>query len=268
VLECVVNISEGRDLTLIERIGAAAADGLLDTHSDPHHNRSVLTLVGEEAARAVATAAVQVLDLRTHEGVHPRLGVVDVVPFVALDGSQPADATAARDRFAAWFASTHGVPCFYYGDERTLPDVRRSAFHPLLPDTGPPSPHPTAGATAVGQRGVLVAYNVWITGVDAPAARRIAAAVRTGEIRALGLEVGPRLQVSMNLVDPRNVGPAQAHDRVSAAARDAGAVVEGAELVGLIPAEVLAAVPKHRWSALDLSPDQTIEARLGARSRR
>jgi glutamate formiminotransferase len=178
VLECVINISEGRDLARVARIAEAAGDAVLDVHSDPHHHRSVLTLVGEHAARAVAGAAVAELDLRTHEGAHPRLGVVDVVPFVALDGSSDDDARAARDAFARWFAEVHGVPCFLYGPERTLPEVRRGAFTLLPPDTGPPAPHPTAGATAVGQRPVLVAYNVWVAGTDLAGARRLAAAVR------------------------------------------------------------------------------------------
>lgn len=265
MLECVINISEGRDLDVVERIAAAAGPDLLDVHSDPHHHRSVLTVVGEAPARAVAAAAVAALDLRTHDGVHPRLGVVDVVPFVALAGSTVRDAVAARNAFAHWFADEHGVPCFVYGAERTLPEVRRHAFGSLAPATGPILPHPTAGATAVGQRAVLVAYNVWVRGTDLAGARALAATVRGPAIRALGLQVGDRLQVSMNLVDPRSIGPAAAFDAVSAAADAAGAAVEGAELVGLLPAAVLEAVPPRRWAELDLAPDRTIEARLDAR---
>jgi glutamate formiminotransferase len=265
VLECVINISEGRDLERVARIGGAAGGQLLDVHSDPHHHRSVLTLVGEEAARAVATAAVAELDLTTHDGVHPRLGVVDVVPFVALAGSTPDDAVRARDAFARWLADAHQVPCFLYGVERTLPEVRRTAFRTLAPDAGPSTPHPTAGATAVGQRPVLVAYNVWVAGTDLAGARRLAAEVRGPAVRALGLEVGDRLQVSMNLIDPAVVGPATAYDAVAAAAGRAGAEVEGAELVGLLPDAVLRAVPPARWEALDLDAARTIEARLDAR---
>jgi glutamate formiminotransferase len=267
VLECVINLSEGRDLDLVARIGATAGRALLDVHSDPHHHRSVLTVIGEEAARAVATAAVAELDLRTHEGAHPRLGVVDVVPFVALDGSTVAEARAARDRFAAWLGEVHRVPCFLYGHDRSLPDVRRHAFGTLAPDVGPSTPHPTAGATAVGERGLLVAYNVWIRTADPYSVRRVAAAVRGGGIRALGLSVGNRFQVSMNLVDPLTVGPAAAYDRVAAASAGA-ATVEGAELVGLVPAEVVQSVPPHRWEELDLSPERTIEARLEAQGLR
>ena len=265
MLECVVNISEGRDRSLVAEIAAAAGPDLLDVHSDAHHHRSVLTLVGEEAPRAVATAAIAALDLRTHEGVHPRLGVVDVVPFVALDDATDADALLARDRFATWCASVHGVPCFTYGPERSLPDIRRRAFADLAPATGPASPHPTAGATAVGARPVLVAYNVWLADADVRTAQKVAAAVRAPGLRSLGLQVGDRAQVSMNLVDPHRLGPGAAYDLVRAAAEAAGVLPEGGELVGLLPRAVLEAIDPERWSALDLSPERTIEARLARR---
>jgi glutamate formiminotransferase len=266
VLECVVNISEGRDRELITAIAAAAGADLLDVHSDPHHHRSVLTLVGEEAPRAVAAAAVARLDLRHHDGVHPRLGVVDVVPFVALGGATRDDARAARDGFAAWFADAHGVPCFTYGDERALPEVRRGAFRDLAPTVGPSRPHPTAGATAVGDRPVLVAYNVWLADADAGVARSIAGAVRRPGLRTLGLQVGERAQVSMNLIEPERIGPAAAFDLVAAEASAVGARVDGAELVGLLPSAVLDAVDAGRWAALDLGEDRTIEARLAGRA--
>jgi glutamate formiminotransferase len=264
VLECVVNVSEGRDAEVLGDLVAAAGDDLLDVHTDPHHHRTVLTLVGEEAPRAVAALAVDRLDLRGHDGVHPRLGVVDVVPFVPLDGRALDEAQRARDDFARWLAITHGVPCFAYGPERTLPEVRRQAFRALAPTVGPATPHPTAGATAVGARPVLVAYNVWLDG-DLGTARAVAAAVRCPELRALGLPVGTRVQVSMNLVAPAELGPAAAFDLVDEAARANGARAEGAELVGLVPAAILAAVPAPRWAALDLAEERTIEARLAGR---
>jgi glutamate formiminotransferase len=260
VLECVVNISEGRDDAVVKAVAAAAGDDLLDLHSDPHHHRSVLTLVGTEAPRRVAAEAVARIDLTRHEGVHPRIGAVDVVPFVALDGSAPADAVSARDDFCRWAGEALGLPCFRYGDERSLPDVRRQAFAAMAPDCGPDQPHPTAGGCAVGARPVLVAYNLWLARADLATARRVAAAVRGDGIRALGLQVGRRVQVSMNLVDPRRVGPATAWDRVAAHAE-----VAGAELVGLVPAAVLEAAPRARWRELELSADRTIEARVEAR---
>lgn len=257
MLECVVNVSEGGDRRVVDAIGAAAGPCLLDVHADPHHNRSVLTLAGpdvEEAARAVAAEAVRRIDLRLHVGVHPRLGAVDVVPFVPLGRSSLADAVVARDRFAAWAGDELGVPCFLYGPERSLPDVRRAAFAALAPDTGPPGAHPTAGAICVGARGVLVAYNVWLAeGVDVATARRVARAIRGPALRALGLDVGGRAQVSMNLVDPLTLGPAAAYDMVAARAP-----VAGTELVGMVPDAVLAAVPASRWAELGLADDRAL----------
>ncbi len=263
VLECVVNISEGRDRTMVAEIAAAAGRDLLDVHTDAHHHRSVLTLLGEEAPRAVARVAVDRLDLGAHQGVHPRIGVVDVVPFVALGDTRPDEAVLARDRFCRWAADELQLPCFAYGDERSLPEVRRLAFAGLAPTTGPSVPHPTAGAVAVGSRPLLVAYNVWLAEPDLALARRIAAEVRRPGIRALGLAVGERVQVSMNLVDPLVVGPAEATDAVAELA-----AVAGCELVGLVPRAVLEAVDPDRWAALDLGPDRTIEARVAARPRR
>ena len=258
-----MNVSEGRRAPAIAAVAAAAGPCLLDVHSDAHHHRSVLTLAGadnlEDAVRAVATEAVRRIDLRGHAGAHPRLGAVDVVPFVPLLDASLADAVAARDRFAAWAAEELGIPSFVYGPERSLPDVRREAFAALAPDAGPPVPHPTAGAVCVGARPVLVAYNVWLgPATDVATSRAVAAAVRGPAVRALGLDVGGRAQVSMNLVDPLAFGPDRAYDEVAALAP-----VARAELVGLVPGAVLEAVPERRWAELDLDPSRTIEARLG-----
>jgi glutamate formiminotransferase len=261
VLECVVNVSEGADDRVVERIAASAGRDLLDRHSDPHHNRTVLTLVGHEAPRRVARTAVELLDLRHHTGAHPRIGVVDVVPFVPLAGATMADAVAARDDFVTWIGGELAVPAFAYGPERSLPEVRRAAFAELSPDAGPPRPHPTAGAVAVGARDLLVAWNVWLAEPDLARARRVAADIRGPHLRALGLPVGDRVQVSMNLVAPEIVGPADAWEAVTARVP-----VSGAELVGLVPASVLARTPTARWGQLDLAEDRTIEARLVARA--
>lgn len=257
MLECVVNVSEGRRSAVVQAIAGAAGDALLDVHVDGHHHRSVLTLVGEEAPRTVTRAAVEHLDLRSHEGVHPRIGVVDVVPFVPLGDAGLDDAVAARDRFAAWIADELGVPAFLYGPERTLPDVRRGAFRGLAPDRGPSEPHPTAGAVAVGARPLLVAWNVYLAEPDLVRARAIAAAVRGPHLRTLGLQVGDEVQVSMNLIAPDRLGPAQAWDAVAA-----HAPLAKAELVGLVPRSVLDATPPERWAQLDLAADRTIESRL------
>ncbi|HVA04203.1 MAG TPA: hypothetical protein VMU64_10690 [Acidimicrobiales bacterium] len=275
VLECVVNVSEGRDGDVVAAIARAGSDALLDVHSDPDHHRTVLTLAApgprlEEAVRAVARATVQHIDLGGHDGVHPRLGALDVVPFVPLgpDGSPSGNGTdlgpaiEARDRFAAWAGAELALPCFLYGPERTLPEVRRQAFGRLGPDTGPPRPHPSAGACAVGARPVLVAYNVWLRTADLAVARALASAIRGPAVRALGLAVGDATQVSCNLIDPMVVGPAAVYDAVSGLAEQAGTEVARAELVGLVPAAVVEAVASTRRSALDLGPEKTIEALL------
>jgi glutamate formiminotransferase len=260
MIECVVNVSEGRSGPLLERLAAAAGDSLLDVHTDPHHHRAVFTLVGEEAVRYVTAEAVASIDLEHHDGVHPRLGAVDVVPFVALGDHRPVDAVAARDRFAAWAADELGLPCFVYGRERTLPEVRHGAFTTFGPDTGPDRPHPTAGAVAVGSRPVLVAYNLWLAVADLDRAHALARELRGPSVRALGLAVGDRVQVSMNLIAPDRVGPSAVYDQVAASVD-----IARAELVGLAPASVLDAVDPDRWPQLDLAPDRTIEARVAAR---
>lgn len=259
MLECVVNISEGRDRAAIDAIGAAAGADLLDVHTDADHNRTVLTLVGETAPRSVARAAVDRLDIRAHRGAHPRIGVVDVVPFVALDGSTEADARRARDAFCTWAGEDLQVPCFRYGTERTLPEIRRGAFTAFDPDCGPIAPHPTAGAIAVGSRPVLVAYNVWLAAADLGQAKALAAMVRSPSVRALGLQVGDEVQVSMNLIAPDVTGPGKVVDAIAAEAP-----IDRCELVGLVPRAVLEREDSARWVELDLSPERTIEARLPA----
>jgi glutamate formiminotransferase len=265
VIEAVINVSEGRDASLIAEIGRAAdAEGaLLDIHSDPYHHRSVFTLAGqppqvEVGALALAVRALELLDVRDHSGVHPRVGVVDVVPFVPY-GSEDAVAVAARTRFALAFSAL-GVPCYLYGfGTRDLPEIRRRAGGDLEADVGPSSPHPTAGCCCVGARDPLVAYNL-VVAATLSEARELARSLRRREVRALGLETGDEVQLSFNLVEPDVVGPAQIADEV---ARHVPIV--RAELVGLVPAAVLRAIPSSRWADLDLGENSTIEARLSSR---
>jgi glutamate formiminotransferase len=274
-LECVVNVSEGRDEQLLERLAAACGNVLLDVHSDPDHHRSVLTLAGpdemvETGVRMLAATAVSTLDIGLHVGEHPRIGVVDVVPFVPLTTTDLVPAMAARDRFGRWAGVELGLPCFFYGPlqpsgHRTLPQIRRSAFSTLVPDTGPEQPHPRAGACAVGARHFLVAYNVWVAGGDATLARSVAAAVRGPAVRTLGFDLAGQPQVSCNLVDPLTIGPAEVHDQIARLLEDADASVERCELVGLLPTAVLDTVPPARWPELGLRPEATIEARLEER---
>lgn len=263
MLTCPVNVSEGRDADRIEQLAAAAGESLLDVHSDEHHNRSVLTLGGPQllqAVRDLARRAIATIDIRLHSGVHPRLGAVDVVPFVPADETGFADALAARNEFAAWAGEILSLPVFVYGPERSLPDVRRRAFRDLAPDFGPASSHRTAGACCAGVRGLLVAWNAWLGTNDMPAARRIVRELRAelAGVRALAFEVDGFAQVSCNLIEPETTGPDQVYDFVNERS-----AVTRSELVGLIPEGVLHRVPRWRWELLDLSSDRTIEARLG-----
>ena len=257
MLECVINVSEGRNHVIIDSLARSCAGDLLDIHSDPDHNRSVFTLVGVEAPRALARAAVATLSLGDHSGVHPRIGVVDVVPFVPLVDSTMHDAQKARDEFAAWAAEELHVPSFLYGTERTLPDIRKNAWTSLFPEVGSKVPHATAGAMCVGVREPLVAYNLWLENVDLETTRRIASVVRTASIRTLGLQVGAFTQVSVNLIQPMISGPNDVYEAVSQHVK-----VHHAELVGLLPASVLATIPRTRWEDLDLSVERTIEWRV------
>ncbi len=255
----------------------------------------------EDAARELARVAVDRLRLQGHLGAHPRLGVLDVVPFVALGDASPVPAVSARDAFSAWAGTALGLPCFRYGplpdgSARTLPEVRRAAFSRLPPDDGPAVPHPTAGAAAVGARGVLVAYNLWlqgrprhrpahgagspdpVTGTPDPdgspdvdggravgaLARQVARALRGPAVRSLAFELAHGVQVSCNLVDPATTGPAEVYDAVTKLLGGTGVWVARCELVGLVPAQVLARIPSRRWAMLDLAPDRTIEARTEA----
>jgi glutamate formiminotransferase len=274
VLETVPNVSEGRDPASIEEIGRSFAGGvsLLDVHSDPDHHRSVFTLAGAEEqlvdALVEGTArAVGLLDLREHEGVHPRVGVVDVVPLVALDPGDIGRASAAALAVADRLGSELGLPVFLYG---TVGHGRRPAFFrkggpeelerrvrsgELAPDAGPRRLDPRTGATLVGARAPLVAYNVELATDDVEVAREVAAIVRESGggmhgVQAIGLYL-PRsrvAQVSMNVLDLERSPLHEVYARVVAEARRRGVAVLGGELVGLVPAIVLeAATAAGTW---------------------
>jgi glutamate formiminotransferase len=280
VLECVPNVSEGRRRHVIERIGGSCAKCLLDVHVDADHNRSVFTLAAptadelERCIAALAEAVVRDADDSWHDGVHPRIGVLDVVPFVALEDSPDERATAvhrAHD-FAEWLAGSFDVPVFLYGDadpeRRSLPSLRRDAFVRRPPDFGPVEPHPMLGATAVGARSVLVAVNCELPGDDVELARRIAHEVRErggglAGVRALGFALASRgrAQVSMNLTALDATGVEQACAEVRRLARDAGSDVARVELVGLLPRVELDRCSDEFRLWAGLSDDQTIEGR-------
>jgi len=271
VLASAVNVSEGKNLATIDQLSAAAGELLLDVHRDADHHRSVLTLAGPSgqllaAVRSLVELTVRSLDLTSHVGVHPRFGVVDVVPFSPVGSEDLTAAVEARDRLAVWAGATLKVPCFLYGPmpdggSRSLPEVRRGAFVTLQPDTGPVHLDRKTGAMAVGARRPLVAYNVWISGITPADARATARRVRGKSLRALGLVVGEFTQVSCNLIEPEIVGPAEAYDRIAAALPSRAQIVR-AELVGLVPSSVLARTTASRWGELGLSAEDSLEVRL------
>lgn len=278
MLECVANVAEGRDSRRLETLAAACGPALLDLHADPDHHRSVFTLAGPgdhdaaEAAARLANAVAEHLDLRNHRGVHPRLGALDVVPFVSLGEPGPVAVAAAR-AFAGWLAESLQVPVFFYDEadpeRRSLPELRRAAFAGRSPDVGPPARHQRLGATAVGARAPLVAVNCWLDRDDLALARSIAAEVRGRDgglagVRALGFSLpsAARVQVSMNVTDLGTTGVEAACTAVRERAEVAGAAVERVEWVGLLPASELdRCSPAFRaWSGLDGS--RTVEGRL------
>ena len=227
-----MNVSEGRDDSVLARLADAASTVLLDQHRDPDHNRTVLTLAGRpdtvvDAARALARTAVELIDLRRHEGVHPRVGALDVVPFVPYVSGDlpPRDLTTAaelRDKFADWLAAELDVPSFLYGPlpgggTRSLPDLRRLAFAPPGRAASSPTPGPEApshggrhGRGRPARPGGL--QRVGLLPRDGTS-HRAPGAHRT--VRALALAVDGRAQVSCNLVDPAFFGPARLYDAVA-----------------------------------------------------
>jgi glutamate formiminotransferase len=278
LIECVPNVSEGRRPEVVDEIVVAFAEAgpgvlVLDTSSDPDHHRTVVTLMGPgpalvEAAVAGARACARLIDLNHHRGVHPRIGALDVLPFVPfgaetrLRGGDDPDLDCAdlAERAGRRIAAEAGVPVYLYGAAArhpgwtALPVVRGGGFEalradPPRPDFGGPDLHPTAGAVAAGAREVLVAYNVELADADLALARRIASAVRERDgglpaVRAMGVAVEHRglVQVSMNLLDYRVTPPAVAFAAVAELAARAGARVEASEIVGLVPAAALAGV--------------------------
>jgi glutamate formiminotransferase / 5-formyltetrahydrofolate cyclo-ligase len=283
VLECVINVSEGQRPEVLDALARAAGTTLLDVHADADHHRAVFTLGGdsealEAAARRLAREATSRLDLRDHEGVHPKLGIVDVVPFVALGSTPRSAAREAAVRYARWSAQDLRVPVFLYDEadpqHRTLPETRRDAFVRREPDVGQATPDPRLGATAVGARPPLVAVNCEIDRDDVELARRIARAVRErdgGEpgVRALGLALTSRrrAQVSMNLVALERTGVQAACEAVRRHARAAGADIVRVELVGLLPAAELERCDDEFLAWSRISPSSTIEARVAAAAR-
>src|SRR5881394_2831822 len=231
LIECIPNVSEGRREDVVARMAAAVRAGgvqLLDVSTDPSHNRSVFTFVGEPAAveqavLAMFERAVADIDLRTHRGEHPRMGAVDVVPFVPIEGVTMAECVALAKKAGSTIAERFHVPVYLYEEaasnplRKNLEDIRRGEFEGLAakmaapewaPDFGPATPHASAGATVIGARMPLIAYNINLATNRLEVAKRIAAAVRHSSgglryVKAMGLALADRgiVQVSMNLTN-------------------------------------------------------------------
>jgi glutamate formiminotransferase len=269
LVECIPNVSEGRrDEVLAACVDAVRRTGvqLLNVHSDPSHNRSVLSFAGRPdalmtAVLALVEQAVTSIDLRRHQGVHPRVGAVDVVPFVPLHDTPMTAAVALARQVGAEVARQFGIPVFLYAEAATSPDrrrlerIRRGQFEGLAtrlrepiwqPDYGPAVPHPAAGATVVGARGPLIAYNVNLATDDVSVAREIARAVRESSgglphVKAMGVLLAHRglAQISMNLTDYRQTSLQTVFARVSAEAARLRTDVLESEIIGLVPEAAL-----------------------------
>lgn len=259
LLECVPNFSEGRNLKIVQQVAdAAAARGcrIADVHSDPDHHRSVITMFGEpdsllEGCLAATKVCAEEIDLSSHLGVHPRLGAMDVIPFVPLRGAPMQIAVETARRTAETISRELAVPCFLYEEasfsdtHRSLPEIRTRAFVSLSPDYGD-RPHRSAGATVVGARGLLVAFNVNLATDQAEFALRIAKKIRqVGDgitrVRALGFALPHAgvTQISMNMLEPLATTVADVFDEVARLARREGVEILNSEIVGLVPKDSL-----------------------------
>lgn len=289
VIECVANVSTSATDVLDTMCAAVTGSGaaLLDRHTDVDHNRSVLTMAGPSAlitaaATELAVCCIDLVDMAAHAGVHPRIGALDVCPFVPIgfaDREAALTAALAAARTAAREIGALGIPVFAYDrlspDGVSLPHIRRDAFGGLAPSWGPPDPHPGAGATAIGVRDVLVAFNVDLVsegpGLDARVARSVAADVREAGggpagVRAIGLGLPSqgRVQVSMNLTRPWECGVGAAWRAVVAAAEHHSVGVGTGELVGLAPVEALDDAGAEILDRCAITPERTLEAALVA----
>jgi glutamate formiminotransferase len=293
LIECVPNISEGRRPDVVEAIAAAirAVPGvtLLDYSSDASHNRSVLTLAGEAAPlrQAILTLyeqALPAIDLRTHSGAHPRVGAVDVVPFVPIEGVTMDDCVALAKDVGATVAERFGVPIYLYEEaavdpaRRNLEDIRRGEFEGLAekmqrpgwkPDYGPETPHASAGASVVGARMPLIAYNINLATDRLDVARKIAAAIRQSSggfryVKAMGVRLDDRgiVQVSMNLTDYVKTPIFRVFEAVKREAARYGVNVLESEIVGLIPSAALVATAEYLLQLERFSGDQVLENKL------
>ena len=296
ILEAVPNFSEGRDLgrvrQLVDAVEAAGAD-VLDWSADPDHDRSVITFVGsptvvEEAAVAAAQVALEVIDLRTHRGVHPRVGALDVLPFIPLSGLDPQDAIDTAHRVGRRLQGM-GLPVYWYAQAsdppgRTLASLRRGGFDSIrdgFPDGREPDllpegwehsgAHPSAGATIVGARPLLLAWNVDVEGVPSQVLRDLAAEIRAvgggfAGLRALALELAQqgRVQVSMNLEDLQQTSPMDVFRAIEERVQASGGRVVGTEVIGMLPTELVLGAARERLELQDVGRERLLAEALAS----
>lgn len=293
LIECIPNVSEGRRAdviaALVDTIRRTPGVRLLDHSSDPAHNRSVITMAGDgpalkAAVLALFEAALPVIDLRVHSGEHPRLGAVDVVPFVPIEGATMADCVALATDTAREVADRFQVPIYLYEEassnpaRRNLEDIRRGEFEGLpakmsspgwAPDFGPAAPHPTAGASVVGARMPLIAYNINLATDRLEVAKQIAAAVRYSSggfryVKAMGVRLEQRgiVQVSMNLTNYEKTPISRVFEAVKMEAARHGVNVLESEIVGLVPEAALVDTAIHALQLHSFTPAQILEHKL------
>jgi glutamate formiminotransferase len=293
LVECVPNISEGRRADVISKVAAAIAAvpgvRLLDQTSDADHNRSVFTFAGEPgavlaAAHALTDVALREIDMRSHKGEHPRLGAVDVVPFVPISGITMDETVALARQFGKEVGAKHGVPVYFYANAALRPeriklgDIRnKTQYEGLadaiatthLPDAGPSRFHEKAGGIVVGARPFLIAFNIELDTTDLGLAKKIAKEIRESsgglpgiQALAFGLSGPPRVQVSMNVLDFHLTSLATVWREVESRATAAGAKIVRGELVGLIPLDAALQVTAESLKLEGFDRSRVIEARF------
>jgi glutamate formiminotransferase len=292
LLECIPNISEGKDqekITLMaDEVRKEKGAKLLDVSSDKDHHRSVFTFIGEpvavkKAALSLALKAIELIDMNKHQGAHPRLGAVDVVPFVPIQGVEMEEAVQVAREFGREFGK-RGIPVYFYEEaatspeRRDLPSIRKGEYEGLKeklsdpkwkPDEGPGSFNPKSGATVVGARFPLVAYNVNLKTEDLSLAKEIARKVRFKDggfphVRAMGVALKEKgmVQVSMNLTNYRITNIPRVYEFIKEEAHKRGVEIGESEIVGLIPLGVLEGIVQHYLKYPEFSIHQVIEQRI------
>jgi glutamate formiminotransferase len=293
IMECVPNFSEGRRQEVIDQVADAvrAVEGvrLLDVAPNPDHNRTVLTFVGSpdavaDAAFAATAKAAELIDMEEHKGEHPRIGAMDVVPFIPIAGTTMQEAVELANRVGKRIADELEIPVYLYSAAATtparkrLPDVRQGQYEGLKesitqpgrePDYGDAKMHPTAGATAVGARPPLIAFNVNLGTRELPIAKEIGKAVRESSgglvnVQGMGVDLAAEglVQVSMNLLDYTKTPIYRAYELVRIEAERYGVPIVASEIVGLLPLDALVSVADYYLRLKEFKREQVLEVRL------